>query len=106
MSEHNSIQFDPTALLIIKNEIDNSIKLVEGAVSTLIEEQALPFGIDDALEQFKQCTQVLRLIDIPYLAKITQYSTELMQKIIEPYRVCRRLSILRECSDDQIKIYP
>lgn len=49
MSEHNSIQFDPTALLIIKNEIDNSIKLVEGAVSTLIEEQALPFGIDDAL---------------------------------------------------------
>ncbi|HAV4456415.1 TPA: chemotaxis protein [Acinetobacter baumannii] len=82
MSEHNSIQFDPTALLIIKNEIDNSIKLVEGAVSTLIEEQALPFGIDDALEQFKQCTQVLRLIDIPYLAKITQYSTELMQKIM------------------------
>ncbi len=82
MSEHNSIQFDPTALLIIKNEIDNSIKLVEGAVSTLIEEQSLPFGIDDALEQFKQCTQVLRLIDIPYLAKITQYSTELMQKIM------------------------
>ncbi|EOY9600082.1 chemotaxis protein [Acinetobacter baumannii] len=82
MSEHNSIQFDPTALLIIKNEIDNSIKLVEGAVSTLIEEQALPFGIDDALEQFKQCTQVLRLIDIPYLAKITQYSTGLMQKIM------------------------
>ncbi|MBQ4946439.1 glycosyltransferase, partial [Acinetobacter baumannii] len=23
---------------------------------------------------------------------------------LEPYRVCRRLSILRECSDDQIKI--
>lgn len=82
MSEHTSIHFDPTALLIIKHEIDRSIKLVEGAVSTLIEEQALPFGIDDALEQFKQCTQVLRLIDVPYLAKITQYSTELMQKII------------------------
>lgn len=82
MSEHMSIHFDPTALLIIKHEIDRSIKLVEGAVSTLIEEQALPFGIDDALEQFKQCTQVLRLIDVPYLAKITQYSTELMQKII------------------------
>ena len=26
--------------------------------------------------------------------------------LFEPYRVCRRLSILRECSDDQIKIYP
>lgn len=82
MSEHTSIHFDPTALLIIKHEIDRSIKLVEGAVSTLIEEQTLPFGIDDALGQFKQCTQVLRLIDVPYLAKITQYSTELMQKII------------------------
>ncbi|ELW79507.1 hypothetical protein ACINWCA92_1162 [Acinetobacter baumannii WC-A-92] len=88
MSEHNSIQFDPTALLIIKNEIDNSIKLVEGAVSTLIEEQALPFGIDDALEQFKQCTQVLRLIDI------------------EPYRVCRRVNILRDYPDDKTKLYP
>ncbi|WP_336021438.1 hypothetical protein, partial [Acinetobacter pittii] len=49
MSEHTSIHFDPTALLIIKHEIDRSIKLVEGAVSTLIEEQTLPFGIDDAL---------------------------------------------------------
>ena len=27
-------------------------------------------------------------------------------QLTEPYRVCRRLSILRECSDDQIKIYP
>lgn len=41
MSEHTSIHFDPTALLIIKHEIDRSIKLVEGAVSTLIEEQTL-----------------------------------------------------------------
>ncbi|MFX9784277.1 hypothetical protein ABTP12_17820 [Acinetobacter baumannii] len=32
---------------------------------------------------------------------IAQYNIE-----SEPYRVCRRLSILRECSDDQIKIYP
>ncbi|QUV68755.1 hypothetical protein KPZ59_00997 [Acinetobacter baumannii] len=33
------------------------------------------------------------------IVKILNYHTE-------PYRVCRRLSILRECSDDQIKIYP
>ena len=56
MSYQTSIHFDPTALLIIKNEIDNSIKLVETAVNTLAEEQALPFGIDDALNQFEQCT--------------------------------------------------
>ncbi|MBH2029613.1 MAG: chemotaxis protein [Moraxellaceae bacterium] len=82
MSYQTSIHFDPTALLIIKNEIDNSIKLVETAVNTLAEEQALPFGIDDALSQFEQCTQVLALIDMPYLAQITQYSAELMRQIM------------------------
>ena len=82
MSYQTSIHFDPTALLIIKNEIDNSIKLVETAVNTLAEEQALPFGIDDALNQFEQCTQVLKLIDMPHLAQITQYSAELMRQIM------------------------
>lgn len=82
MSYQTSIHFDPTALLIIKNEIDNSIKLVEMAVNTLAEEQALPFGIDDALNQFEQCTQVLKLIDMPHLAQITQYSAELMRQIM------------------------
>ncbi|QER40051.1 chemotaxis protein [Acinetobacter suaedae] len=82
MSYQTSIHFDPTALLIIKNEIDNSIKLVETAVNTLAEEQALPFGIDDALSQLEQCTQVLALIDMPHLSQITQYSSELMRKIM------------------------
>ena len=82
MSYQTSIHFDPTALLIIKNEIDNSIKLVETEVNTLAEEQALPFGIDDALNQFEQCTQVLALIDMPHLSQITQYSAELMRKIM------------------------
>ncbi|WP_340600527.1 chemotaxis protein [Acinetobacter sp. HZNU-JH01] len=82
MSYQTSIHFDPTALLIIKNEIDNSIKLVETAVNTLAEEQALPFGIDDALNQFEQCTQVLALIDMPHLSQITRYSSELMRKIM------------------------
>ena len=83
MSYQTSIHFDPTALLIIKNEIDNSIKLVETAVNTLAEEQALPFGIDDALNQFEQCTQVLALIDMPHLSQITEYSAELMRKIMD-----------------------
>ena len=82
MSYQTPIHFDPTALLIIKSEIDNSIKLVETAVNTLAEEQALPFGIDDALNQFEQCTQVLALIDMPLLSKMTQYSAELMRKIM------------------------
>lgn len=70
MSYQTSIHFDPTALLIIKNEVDNSIKLVESAVSTLAEDQTLPFGIDDALNQFEQCAQVLALIDMSSLAKL------------------------------------
>ncbi|WP_180069336.1 chemotaxis protein [Acinetobacter sp. YH16038] len=82
MSYQTSIHFDPTALLIIKNEVDNSIKLVESAVSTLVEDQTLPFGIDDALNQFEQCAQVLALIDMPNLAQIAQYSAELMRKIM------------------------
>lgn len=82
MSYQTSIHFDPTALLIIKNEVDNSIKLVELAVSTLVEDQTLPFGIDDALNQFEQCAQVLALIDMPNLAQIAQYSAELMRKIM------------------------
>lgn len=82
MSYQTSIHFDPTALLIIKNEVDNSIKLVESAVSSLAEDQTLPFGVDDALNQFEQCAEVLALIDIPTLAKIAQYSAELMRKIM------------------------
>ena len=82
-SYQTSIHFDPTALLIIKNEVDNSIKLVESAVSSLAEDHTLPFGIDDALNQFEQCAQVLALIDMQSLAKIAQYSAELMRKIMQ-----------------------
>ncbi len=88
MSYQSSIHFDPTALLIIKNEIDNSIKLVENAVSTLAEEQTLPFGIDDALNQFEQCARILAMIDMPRLALITDYSASLMRKIMsEPHNI-------------------
>lgn len=83
MSYQTSIHFDPTALLIIKNEVDNSIQQVESAVSTLVEDQTLPFGIDDALMQFEQCAQVLALIDMHSVAKIAQYSADLMRKIMQ-----------------------
>ena len=83
MSYQTSIHFDPTALLIIKKEVDNSIQLVESAVSSLVEDQTLPFGIDDALNQFEQCAHVLVLIDLPQLAQIADYSAQLMRKIIQ-----------------------
>ena len=83
MSYQTSIHFDPTALLIIKNEVDSSIELVESAVSSLVEDQSLPFGIEDALNQFEQCAQVLALIDMQSVAKLAQYCAELMRKIMQ-----------------------
>ena len=83
MSYQTSIHFDPTALLIIKNEVDSSIALVESAVTSLVEDQSLPFGIEDALNQFEQCAQVLALIDIQSVATLAQYSAELMRKIMQ-----------------------
>ena len=83
MSYQTSIHFDPTALLIIKKEVDNSILQVESAVSSLVEDQTLPFGIDDALLQFEQCAHVLTLIDMPKVAKITELCGLLMRKIMQ-----------------------
>ena len=83
MSYQTSIHFDPTALLIIKKEVDNSILQVESAVSSLVEDQTLPFGIDDALLQFEQCAHVLMLIDMPQVAKITELAALLMRQIMQ-----------------------
>lgn len=83
MSYQTSIHFDPTALLIIKKEVDNAIQQVESAVSSLVEDQSLPFGIDDVLIQFEQCAQVLMLIDMPQLSQLNQYASELMRKIMQ-----------------------
>lgn len=83
MSYQTSIHFDPTALLIIKKEVDNSIQQVEIAVSSLVEDQSLPFGIDDTLVQFEQCAQVLLLIDMPQLSQLIQYCADVMRKIMQ-----------------------
>ena len=83
MSYQTSIHFDQTALLIIKKEVDNSILQVESAVSSLVEDQTLPFGIDDALIQFEQCAHVLMLIDMPQVARVAELSAVLMRKIMQ-----------------------
>lgn len=83
MSNQTSIHFDPTSLLIIKNEVDSSLLLVESAVNSLFEDHTLPFGIDDALLHLQQCSKVLNLIDMPHLALLADYSSELMQLIMQ-----------------------
>ncbi len=83
MSYQSSIHFDPTALLIIKNELDNRIQQVEAAVNTLVEDQSLPFGIDDTLNQLEQCVNVVALIDMPQLAQLFQDCATLMRQIMQ-----------------------
>lgn len=83
MSYQTPHYFDPTALLMIKVEVDQSITAVESTVNALVEDQTLPFAIDDALHQIEQCGQVLSLIDMPEVGKIAQYCAELMRKIMQ-----------------------
>lgn len=82
MSYQTPHYFDPTALLMIKNEVDQSISAVESTVNILVEDKKLPFAIDDALHQLEQCGKVLSLIDLPNLGQIAQYCAELMRKIM------------------------
>ena len=49
-------------------------------------------------------TTFLRLIAGLY--KPTAGSLEVLGMDVEPYRVCRRPTFLRECSNDKTKIYP
>lgn len=83
MSYQSSIHFDPTALLIIKNELDTRIQNVEVAVNTLVEEQSLPFGIEDTHSQLQQCVNVVHLIDMPQLAELFQDCADLMHLIMQ-----------------------
>lgn len=83
MSYQTSHYFDPTALLMIKAEVDQSISAVESTVNALVEDQTLPFAIDDALHQIEQCARVLALIDLPDVGKVAQYCAELMRKIMQ-----------------------
>lgn len=83
MSYQTAHHFDPTALLMIKGEVDQSINAVESTVNALVEDQTLPFAIDDALHQIEQCGRVLTLIDLPNIGKIAQYCAELMRQIMQ-----------------------
>lgn len=83
MSYQTAHHFDPTALLMIKAEVDQSITAVESTVNALVEDQTLPFAIDDALHQIEQCGRVLNLIDLPNIGKIAQYCAELMRQIMQ-----------------------
>ena len=82
MSFQSSSHFDATMLLIVRPEIDNTIKSVENGVSNLLEDGSLPFGIDDALINLEQCAHVLYLLDHPFSGKLISLIAQVMQKII------------------------
>lgn len=82
MSFQSSSHFDSTPLLIVKNEIENTIKNVENGVTNLLEDGSLPFGIDDALINLEQCSHILNLIDQPYIARLNALIAKVMQKVI------------------------
>lgn len=73
MSSQVSIRFDPSALLTIKKEIDDSVRRVEIAIQTLHDEQQIPFELEETLEHFDQCAQVLQLIDMGHLSQMIGY---------------------------------
>ncbi|WP_180027921.1 chemotaxis protein [Acinetobacter sp. YH16032] len=83
MSYQSSIYFDPTALLIVKKEIDQIINQVENTVSELIEDQTLPFGIDDAFIRLEQSNQVFAMIELPHLAQLAHYCAQVMSKMMQ-----------------------
>lgn len=83
MSFQSSSHFDPTSLLIVRKEIDQSIKHVENGVSALLEDGSAPFGLDDALTNLEQCAHVLRLVEQPQLGQLTELTAKVMQKVIE-----------------------
>ena len=82
MSFQSSSHFDSTMLLIVRPEIDNTIKSVENGVSNLLEDGSLPFGIDDALQNLEQCSHILHLLDQPAVGQLTGLVAKVMQKII------------------------
>lgn len=83
MSSQVSIRFDPSALLTIKKEIDDSVRRVEIAIQTLHDEQQIPFELEETLEHFDQCAQVLQLIDMGHLSQMIGYISLLVRKIMQ-----------------------
>ncbi|MCF9033267.1 chemotaxis protein [Acinetobacter nectaris] len=83
MSDQISTSFNPTALLMVKSEIDNSIQQIATLISSLVEDQQVPFGLDDALAQLNQCSKVLYLINQETLGKTIQYSAEAIQQVLQ-----------------------
>ena len=41
-----------------------------------------------------------------HIVKVTSSTEAQPHEVFEPYRVCRRVNILRDYPDDKIKIYP
>ena len=61
-------------------------------------------AIDDLSNANKYIEEILKHICIDSLGVLVD--EERKNIIFEPYRVCRRVNILRDYPDDKIKIYP
>jgi hypothetical protein len=86
MAFQSSAHFDSTALLIVKDEISNIIKSVEVSVNQLLEDNALPFGMDDVLTNLDQAAQVLALIEQADLSQLTRLLADLVRKSIDDFQ--------------------
>lgn len=83
MSDYSSIHFNPTPLLVVKPEIENLIKQAESCINILIDSQKTPIELEDVSTGLKQTANILTLIDQAVLGKISLYSAELVDYIIE-----------------------
>lgn len=74
--------FDSTSLLMVKAEIENTLKQLEHGISALIEDGVVPFGLDDTLTNLQQCSHVLALVGHAPLAELTERLERVVQKVI------------------------
>lgn len=81
MADQTTVSFNPTSLLMVKSEIERSIQQIEMLVTSLVDERKEPLELDDALLHLHQCAQVLQLLKQHNLAKLVEYSAQLITKM-------------------------
>ena len=83
MAVQTTTYFDSTSLLIIKAEVENTLKQLEHGISALIEDGNVPFGLDDTITNLQQCSHVLALVGQAPLAELTERLERVVQKVIQ-----------------------
>lgn len=81
MSDLTALSFNPTALLMVKSEIERSIQQIEILITSMMDERKKPLGFDDDVLYLKQSGQVLFLLNQVNLAKVIDYSVVLIDRM-------------------------